>query len=292
MNFICRLYTRNMVYVNLRMSFVKQLFFGFSLTVILCGFVTDTKETYRYIKNDSFARGEAIYFKMTYGIFTVGKGNVQIQPNYFKINGRDCFKVDVQGKTVGMVDWVADVDDTWGAYIDTAALIPHQFYRRIREGRYKKDEWTNFDQVNHKIEVKTINQKTGSFREPKYYDAPSQVRDMISGFLYLRVMDFSKLKEKDTVVVTGFFEDEFYKLSIVYHGKQTIKTKVGKVRTLVFKPLMPKNKVFNGENSITAWFSDDKNRIPIKISANMFVGSAGVEIIDHSGLKNPLNIVK
>ena len=57
---------------------------------------------------------------------------------YFKLNNRDCFKIDVHGKTVGMVDWVADVDDQWGAYIDTAALLPHQFYRRIREGRYKK----------------------------------------------------------------------------------------------------------------------------------------------------------
>jgi Protein of unknown function (DUF3108). len=64
------------------------------------------------------------------------------------------------------------------------------------------------------------------------------------------------------------------------------------VRTLVFKPVMPKNKLFNGENSITAYFSDDKNRIPVKVEADMFIGSAGVEIIGYSGLRNPLNLVK
>ena len=55
---------------------------------------------------------------------------------------------------------------------------------------------------------------------------------------------------------------------------------------------MPKNKVFEGENSITAYFSDDKNRIPVKIDAQMFIGSAGVELTNYSGLKNPLNLVK
>jgi hypothetical protein len=55
---------------------------------------------------------------------------------------------------------------------------------------------------------------------------------------------------------------------------------------------MPANKLFDGENSITAYFSDDKNRIPIKIDAEMFIGSAGVELTEVTGLKNPLNIEK
>jgi hypothetical protein len=55
---------------------------------------------------------------------------------------------------------------------------------------------------------------------------------------------------------------------------------------------MPENSLFKGKDSITAWFSDDKNRIPIKVSADMFIGSAGVELTSYKGLKNPLNLVK
>lgn len=261
----------------------------FILIGLLSGFVTYRNDVYPPVKNESFTRGEYINFKMTYGIFTVGKGSVHIDENYFKLNNRDCFKIDVKGRTVGMVDWVADVNDQWGAYIDTAAILPHQFYRRIREGRYKKDEWTFFDHVKKKIEVKTIDNNTGKFKESKFYDAPFQVRDMIAGFLYLRNMDMSKLQKGDTVVVTGFFEDEFYKMKILYDGKTTIKVKAGKIRTIVFKPVMPPNKVFDGENSVTAYFSDDKNRIPVKINAEMFIGSAGVELTSYENLKNPLN---
>ena len=266
---------------------------GFTLfLIILSSFTSENNEIYPALKNDSFTRGEFIQFKMTYGIFTVGRGSVNIQPRYYRINNRDCFKIDVHGKTVGVMDWIADVDDLYGAYIDTAAIVPHQFYRFVRQGKYKKDEWTNFDHLNKKIEVKTLDNKMGKLKDPKYYEAPAQVRDMVGGFLYLRNMDLSNVKIGDTISVKGFYEDEFYDLKIIYKGKETISVKAGEIRTIVFKPVMPKNKVFDGENSVTAWFSDDKNRIPVKISTDMFIGRAGVELTGYSGLKSPLNVVK
>lgn len=269
---------------------MKNVTFSLFLIGLLSGFISENSSIYPLVRNDSFTRGEIISFKMTYGILTVGKGSVEIHPKYYRINNRDCFKIDVHGKTVGMADWLVDVDDRWGAYIDTAAIVPHQFYRFIREGKYKKDEWTNFDHPNKKIEVKTRDNKTGKLKEPKYYDAPAQVRDMISGFLYLRNMNLTNIKIGDTISVRGFFEDEFYNFKILYSGTETIHVKAGKIRTLVFKPVMPQNKVFDGSNSVTVWFSDDKNRIPVKIDAKMFIGSAGVELTNYSGLKSPLNV--
>jgi hypothetical protein len=262
-----------------------------SVCFLLVGFTGERNDFYPAVKNESFKRGEVLHFKMTYGIFTVGRGTANIHPDYFKLNNRDCFKVEIGAHTVGMVNWVADVHNQYGAYVDTASILPHMFYRKQREGDYKKDEQTFFDHPNRKISVQSADKETGKWKEPVVYEAPPQVRDMISGFLFLRNMDFSKLNIKDTVVVKGFFEDEFYALKIVYQGKAVIKTKAGKVRTLVFKPVMPRNKLFEGEDSITAYFSDDKNRIPIKIEAKMFIGSAGVELTDYSGLKSPLNII-
>jgi hypothetical protein len=264
-----------------------------TLAVIsLSAFTAERKDIYPVLKNPSFMKGEVLEYKMSYGIFNVGKGTTRIDKQYYRINNRDCFKVDVYGKTVGMVDWVADINDQWGAYIDTAALVPHVAYRKIREGKYKKDEVINFDHVNGKIEAKVFSHKTGKFKAPVYYDAPRQVRDLISGFMYLRTQDLSKVKVGDTVHVAGFFEDTFYVLDIVYKGKEILKTKAGKFNSLVFKPLMPENSLFKGKDSITAWFSDDKNRIPLQVSANMFIGSAGVELTSYSGLKNPVNLVR
>ncbi len=271
---------------------MKRLIFGFVLVGLLTSFTSDRVEIYPRVKNDSFTKGEVLSYKMSYGIFAVGRGTTKIDSKYFKINNRDCFKVEVTGKTVGMVDWVADVDDQWGAYIDTAALVPHMTYRKIREGKYKKDEVINFDHAKGKIEAKVFSHKTGKFKTPVYHEAPKHVRDLISGFMYMRTQDLSKVKIGDTVIVSGFFEDSVYNLKVVFKGRETVKTKAGKFRALVFKPSMPKNSLFDGKDSITAWFSDDKNRIVLKVEADMFIGSAGVELTDYKGVKNPLNIVK
>jgi hypothetical protein len=265
---------------------------GLLMLFVLTAFSGDRNDIYPFVKNESFSKGEVIEFKMTYSFFTVGRGTAKIEPKYFKVNNRECFKVDIHAYTVGMVDWVADVNNQYGSYIDTAALVPHMFYRKQREGSYRKDEQTYFDHEKKSIRVITADKKTGKWKEPKFYEAPPQVRDMVAGFLYLRIMDLSRTKIGDTIAISGFFEDEFYKLRILYLGKETVKTKVGKVRCLKLKPIMPKNQLFDGENSITAYFSDDKNRIPVKIDAEMFIGSAGVELTGYSGLKNPLAIHK
>lgn len=260
--------------------------------IILAGFAGGSRsDVYAPVKNESFHLGEKLEFKMTYGIFTVGRGITNIDHQKYTVNGRDCYKVQVSGETVGFVNWVKDIDNEYGAYIDTAALVPHRFYRNLREGSYRKNEITWFDHEAKKVSVKVADKETGVFGEPKVYDAPAQVRDLIGGFLYLRAMDLSRVKVNDTISVTAFLQDEFYRLPIVYKGKKTVKTKLGRIRTLAFKPLMPQNKIFNGKNSITAYFSDDKNRIPVKVEAEMFIGSAGVELADYSGLRHPLNIL-
>lgn len=274
-------------------SYIKKWVLSLTIVLFLSGFILVQKIPYPPIKNESFARGEVLQYKMNYGFFTIGKGSAQIYPQYYKMNNRDCFKVEIRGKTVGMMDWVANLDDLWGAYVDTAAIIPQQFFRKIKEGRsYTKDEWTNFDQVSNRIEVKSLDRETKKMKDPIYYDAPAQVRDMISGYLLLRNIDFSRIKLKDTINVPGFFEDAFYNMKIIYKGKETLKTKIGRVKTIVLVPIMPDNKIFDGENSVTAWFSDDKNRIPLKISAELFIGSGEVELVGYSGLKSPLNLVK
>ncbi|MDH5399172.1 MAG: DUF3108 domain-containing protein [Cyclobacteriaceae bacterium] len=247
---------------------------------------------YEEVVNNSFGKGERLTFKVSFGWFTVGKGLVVIKDNYYRINHRDCFKVDVYGKTSGLIDWVAEVDDHWAAYIDTASLVTHMTYRNIKEGNYRKNEVVKFDHVTDMIEVKVLNRNTGAYKEPNYYKAPNNVRDMIAGIMYLRVVDFSNHAIGDTLKVSGFFEDTFYNMKVIYAKKEVIKTKVGRFNTIKLVPVMPENSLFDGENSIAAWISDDENKIPVKVEAEMFIGHAGVEIIEFEGLKNTPNLVE
>ncbi|MEM1408921.1 MAG: DUF3108 domain-containing protein [Bacteroidota bacterium] len=267
--------------------FIKYILLFFTITVF---FGAGSEEPiYVPVEYNSFARGEKLEYKVNFGIFTIGEAQMIIDDKFYRINSRECYKVDIFGKTKGMVDWVANVDDHWGAYVDSSALVPHISYRKIREGKYKKDEVVRFDHRVNLIEAKVKNKKTGEFKEPKVYVAPNGVRDMLAGYLYLRTIDFNTMKKGDVFTMTGFFEDEFYELDIRYKGKEKVKTKAGKFMAIKLEPLMPENKLFDGEDSILAWISDDENKIPLKVQAKMFIGNTGVELKKYSNVKNPLS---
>ena len=270
---------------------MKKAFFYVIGLLLLSSFILHEEPTYHTVNHNNFGTGELLNFHVTFGIFSVGEAKMEIKDRTFRVNGRKCYRVDVHGKTTGLVSWVAKVDDIWGAYVDTAALVPHITYRKIRENNYKKDELVKFDHNTDMIEYKVVDKKTGKFKDPLYYKAPDNVRDMVGGYMYLRTLDLDSFQVGDTIAVNAFFEDTFYDFRIMYQGKEVVKTKMGRINCHKLVPVMPDNKLFDGENSIAVWFSDDQNKIPVRIEASMFIGKAGVEIERTQGLLHPLNIV-
>lgn len=260
--------------------------------VLLSSFTGETRKDFIALKNTSFGKGEVLEYRVNFGFFTVGKASTVIEQKIFTKNSRPCYKVDAYGETLGFVSWITKVNDQWGAYIDTAALVTHVSYRKIREGNYRKDEIITYDHDKLQAEVKVLNKETGVYGEPKYYKTPDNVRDMVAGFMYLRVIDFAKYKKGDTLAISGFFEDTPYNMKIIYAGKDNVNTKIGKIPCHKLVPVMPDNKLFDGENSITCWISNDENKIPIKIQAKMFIGSTGIELVGFKGLRNQLKIVQ
>lgn len=260
--------------------------------ILLSSFVQSDEEViYPPFYHDSFSPGETIEYRLFFSIFTVGKAKSIIRNEIYTINGRPSYKIDVFGKTSGLIDWIAQVDDQFGAYLDTASLLPHQSYRNLKEGRYRRNEIVRYDHRTRMIEVKELDQETRKFKEPEYFYSPKRYMfDMFGGLMIMRSVDFDKMQVNDTISTDAFLEDTFYTFKTVYRGKEVIKTKLGKFRAIVLAPIMPDNDLFEeGEDAIKVWLSDDKNKIPLAVKAEMFIGHAGFEILSFSGLKNPVS---
>jgi hypothetical protein len=240
----------------------------------------------------TISTGEKLDYRMYLGIFTVGKGATAVDKELHFKNNRACYKVDAFMETLGVASWVSKVNDNWGAYVDTSELVTHESYRILKEDKYRLNELIVYDHEKDKAFVQTADKKTGKYGSPKTYSTPDQVRDIVAGFMYLRIIDFSKYKLKDTLTVSGFFEDKAYHFKIIYFGKETIETDMGKIPCYKLIPIMPDNQLFRGENSITAWLSADGNQIPVKVDAKMFIGHAGTVLVGFRGLRNQLKIVQ
>ncbi len=242
-------------------------------------------------QNDIFALGEELTYKATFLGMTAGKATARVDKSYHKILGHHCYKIDVFGETSDWISWITKVKDNWGAYLDTTHLLTRSSYRVIREGRYRKNEWVTFNQETQKASVQVVDKKTGQYGEAKHFNIPENAADLVGGFMHLRFFDFDHTKKGDTLSIKGFFEDTSYTLKILYKGKDVVKTKIGKIPCHELVPIMPDNKLFDGDNSITVWISDDKNKIPVKMSAKMFIGHTGIELVSFRGLKNSIRVL-
>jgi hypothetical protein len=256
--------------------------------VVVSGFVA--KDSMRSVPNESFSTGEILKYKVRYGPIHAAEAVVDISPGLHRINDRPCYKATVYGKTNSSFDLFVKIRDTWQSYIDTAAILPQRSFRNIEEGNYRKRETVDFNHYNNTVFVEK--KKKTKPKETATHKIPDNAHDIVSGFYYLRTVNYDGLKQGDKLNVKGFFDEEAFDMVVTYKGRETVNTKAGKIKAIKLVPDMPKNKLFDGENAITVYLSDDKNKIPVLIQAEMFVGSIKVELYEYKNLKHKVYLAQ
>ena len=126
----------------------------------------------------------------------------------------------------------------------------------------------------------------------KTISVPENVQDIVSSFYFLRNHPtIDKLKVGESIVIDMFFDDETTKFKLKFMGREVLKTKFGKVNTMIFRPYVQAGRVFKEEESLTVWISDDENRIPLRIKASLAVGSLKADLDGYKGLIHPFKII-
>ncbi len=226
----------------------------------------------------TFGLGEEINYRIHYGFLNAAVARMVIEKDIHFVNGQPCMKIDVFGESVGMFDLFSNIRDNWGTYFDTANVRPARFYRVLQEGKYRKNEIVTFDHSKELAFTREFSFKQNRWKPVEQHKIPANVQDLISGYYYLRTFDFSNRKEGEIITIKAFFDKEMYDFKIRLVRREEVKTTIGRIRSIVLSPIMPENSLFDGENSIQIWISDDRNKVPLKIKANMFVGAVEVDI--------------
>jgi hypothetical protein len=152
------------------------------------------------------------------------------------------------------------------------------FYQSIKEGKYLKKEVIEFDQLNNVALVNRLNKKDSSLIKKDSIEVPPNIQDLISGYYYMRTFNYDTMKTDQIFTVTGFFDDTTYTIKVKFLGREKLKTKIGEFDSFLMSPIMPKNSFFRGKNPIKAWISDDRFRIPLKVKAELLIGSLEIDI--------------
>jgi hypothetical protein len=236
-------------------------------------------------KEDAFDVGEWFKFRIHYGIINAGYATLEIKEA--TVNNKKVFHAVGKGYTTGMSRFFFKVDDLYESYFDKETGNPYQFVRKIDEGGYTKNQEGFFSQ-DGRVLVKDYKHKT-----EKTVAVSKNVQDIMSSFYYLRNHpNIDKLKSGDSITIDMFFDNETTKFKLKFVGREDITTKFGTVPTMIFKPLVQSGRVFKEKESVTLWITDDNNKLPVRIKAELAVGSIKADLDAFKGLKNPLKVKK
>ncbi|HAE30984.1 MAG TPA: DUF3108 domain-containing protein [Flavobacteriales bacterium] len=234
--------------------------------------------TFRKIKNESFKAGEKLVYKVHYGLVDAGFATLEVKETTKNINGRKLLHVVGKGKSISAFDLFFKVRDRYESYIDQEGMFPWIFIRRVYEGGFEiKQDYTFYQ---HKKKVITGKDKL---------DVPANVQDMLSSFYYARTIDFSNAKIDDEFEINCVVDGETWPLKIKYKGEDVVKIKKGKFNCLKFAPVLQEGRIWENEEDLTVWITNDQNKIPLLAKTKILVGSIKMELCEYEGLAGPIS---
>ena len=231
-----------------------------------------------------FQEGEWFQLRIHYGFLNASYATLSLEQD--TLNGRPVFHAKAYGETTGIASWFFKVEDYYESYFDQTTILPYKFIRDINEGGYTKNVEIDF---NHDLKKAKVNNKKKKAIET--FEIEHNVQDLISCFYYLRnFYPKEKIKVNESFDINMFFDQENYVFKLKYLGKEVINSKFGAVNCLKFRPIVQSGRVFKEQESVTLWVSDDENKLPIRLQADILVGSIKADIENFKNLKYPFKI--
>ena len=230
-----------------------------------------------------FNKGERLEYLVHYGFVDAGIATIQVENEDYKIGDKEVLKVVGTGRSKGAFDWFFKVRDKYESYIDPEDVKPYVFKRDISEGGYKFKQHYQFFHEENKVKDNRKNEEV---------EAPAGIQDMISAYYFARTIDLEKYSIGDVIVFHAFVDGKVEPLKIRYLGKENVEVECGEFNCLKFQPLVQKGRIFDDEEDLTLYISNDKNRIPVLAKANVLVGSIKMELTNYKGISHPIAKVK
>ncbi len=142
---------------------------------------------------------------------------------------------------------------------------------RIREGRHRKDKEVIFDPENGKaLYIDHLKKKK------RLYSVPEDTFDPLSGFFLLR----GKEIEPDRPVhITIFDSKRVWNVRVDVLGRHEIETRAGRFRTVLVKPNLESEGIFNRKGEILIYLTDDERHLPVLVRTEIVVGYVEAELV-------------
>lgn len=239
-------------------------------------------------KNFAFKPGEEVEYTVYYnwGPLWVHAGLVTFNVHERFYRNKPVYHFDSYGTTLRRYDWLFKVRDRFQSYVDKETFRPLWFEMDTYEGGYvAKDVYHYFP------EQKLVVTTTENSDNPKRTDTleiEGCSFDVITAVYAARNLDFVSYRINESIPLSILVGNKVHELGPRYLGKETITTREGEVFHCIKFSVEPvEGFIFTAGNEMLIWVTDDENRVPVLIEAQIRIGSVKAMLKSYNGLRNP-----
>ena len=268
---------------------IRKLLFALSLILALPSAIWADE----YLSDEiAFQAGEKANFYIYYnlGPIWLHAGNVDFTVKE-RMEGNDAlFDLKLAGKSTKSFDKFYCIRDTYSVTTRQEGLLP-LYYREVKhedsyfcDNRYvfdwketAKDSNVYFEfRKKDRVRLDTISVEPG-------------VLDLITTCYRIRSVDMSKVKKGQTIPFKLVMDSKIYDLSLKYCGEESIKLRnKKKYKALKFVPQLVTGGIFEDDNAMSIYVSNDDNHVPLYVEAKIKVGYVKVMLNDIQNAKYPM----
>jgi hypothetical protein len=214
-----------------------------------------------------FAPGERLTYDVTWSIFAAGTVSATLGSEAQE--SKDHYTVTTTAHSHGFVSLLFNVQNEFHSFFDPRTLCSERISKKINEGRRHKETEIVFDSLRKRaiLDERDLNKP---LEPPKHAEneIPNCVEDVVTAFYYVRSQDIQIGKPLHLPVNDG---SKTYDVTLDVQARERIQTPLGNRLAIRMEP-----KVFSGlfkrKGRMLVWFSDDDQRLPLRIKFVIAVG--------------------
>ena len=221
----------------------------------------------RTVKNEAFGVGESLVFSVDYGFYSAGTATMSVIDSSY-INGGWCYHILTKAESNKFISSVYKVRDRVDSYIDMKGIFSRRLEKSLREGGYSFNEIIDIN-MDRLLAVSTKEKRA-------FVEVPLHVQDILSSLYYIRTFDL-KVGKKETFEI--YADGKVYPLQIIVHKKEKVTVEAGTFNCILIEPILKSESIFNQKGKLLVWLSDDKNKIPVKMTSKIPIGNIAANLI-------------
>ncbi len=250
-----------------------------------------------------FRPGEKLTYSVTWSVFQAGEVAALLEESG---SDPDDYQIVTTAQARGIVSKLYALDDEYRSRLNPQTMCSAGISKQTLEGRRHKQTEIVFDSAR-KLAILDERNLAKAGEPPKHNEEPIPpcVQDVVSAFYYLRAQP---MHVGDRIQVPVNDGSKTTMVTVEVQAREQIETPIGtryafRVEPAVFGP----GSVYKRKGRMLIWFSDDAQRLPLRIKAMLSVGtltgtlesvsgnaiigpaSAAAPSISHQGNSRPLD---